>query len=614
MDALPRRVTRSSAKKTKFDALPIDSLEPGCVRAPRVPRAAPYSLSDDQSATSTSTSTAPPLHTSTIDLLDAEAVDKPDVCAEEPDRPLGDRCSTTIRPFEAGTASGDPCSCAITVMPVQGQRITSSCDISPTTTESKELSFDSAHMGLSHSDELVAPDVADAKADGANVPSGALFICQDGGTSDPTDVTPIQGELHADATSDTDMSDSLSILPLEVLDAPLPQNHSSTEDGSSLSPSQQSSRDATSSTPIDQDIDIPLLADGDPPASNEDFTTSGSAARDLDTCCPFVADRTDSPESPSLAYFGVDVRFLRFRNPPTSNLAPNPVRRAPRNTTVRRDKFRYLLDATEKAGLLAFAQTRRQFPRWMQRPSRNYFVGSKFIPRGEPVARAELEPEEVGVGMNLDGALASSAARDIFLLPQTDLYPSESSYMTSQVELDPDLDPSSLLNGQSQIFHPQGDLLGAGPSYVSQTSTGYQPATPIPGGRFWTPHPLVHLQDTFSSMQGPHPVQEGSTSPVANRGGGMSSAVARPFADELPWDPTHWASSPQFALFGMPPIPLPPQNMSTDSSLSAMTSYLGNDTHKSFDPDVIDGIPPAPPNPSQFQHLTSASYQPSLSI
>ena len=64
------------------------------------------------------------------------------------------------------------------------------------------------------------------------------------------------------------------------------------------------------------------------------------------------------PKAPSHPYLGVDVRYLRFLNPPTSYLAPNPVRPPPRSPKSRRDSFRYLLLATKKAALLAFAQTR----------------------------------------------------------------------------------------------------------------------------------------------------------------------------------------------------------------------------------------------------------------
>ena len=70
------------------------------------------------------------------------------------------------------------------------------------------------------------------------------------------------------------------------------------------------------------------------------------------------AENHRPPKAPSHPNLGVDVRSLRSLNPPTSYLAPNPVRQPPRSPKLRRDPFRYLPLATKRAALLAFAQTR----------------------------------------------------------------------------------------------------------------------------------------------------------------------------------------------------------------------------------------------------------------
>ncbi|GJJ08469.1 hypothetical protein Clacol_002687 [Clathrus columnatus] len=150
--------------------------------------------------------------------------------------------------------------------------------------------------------------------------------------------------------------------------------------------------------------------------------------------------------------------FRRFKTPPSSYLAPNPVRRAPRISSAKRDTARYLLEATEKAALLAYRETRREFPRWMSNPSRTFFRGSTYIPRGLPIRYPEDNsvPMSLGTTVDLGSGASHFTSTDAFTLQS-----SPSSFQTSHVQLDPDLDPSPLLDRTSLRMPLLNDSLGA---------------------------------------------------------------------------------------------------------------------------------------------------------
>lgn len=67
-----------------------------------------------------------------------------------------------------------------------------------------------------------------------------------------------------------------------------------------------------------------------------------------------------SSHSGSMVYHGADVKFLRLRRPPSSYLAPNPVRRPPIPPADRqpRDDFSFGLNARERAAWRTYLSTK----------------------------------------------------------------------------------------------------------------------------------------------------------------------------------------------------------------------------------------------------------------
>ena len=385
------------------------------------------------------------------------------------------------------------------------------------------------------------------------------------------------------------------------------------------------------------DVDAPSEADGDdsvsvsvsptdagicllPTDETIPVSTAGDATSYLPSDLETLAASLPAPTT-VLAYCGSDWKYVRFRNPPTSYLAPNPVRRAPIlsdfKRDYKRDNYRYLPRAVQQAALQTYNETwlvsfhpcsflphcpytvhlRREFPAWMQNPSRSCVANDEYIPGGNLVPTYKMHPmqtEEVSIVMDFNfnassvghidlGASSSTASltveptrvtSDLYLLPPPELFPSEASYASPHIELDPDLDVTSLESQSRFRSHgTTGDFLVANHSYASDTSTSQC------SDEYWSPQDVM-LQTEHTSMSVPEPF----AGPSGNRH--QEDVAEQPYitptssgsteqrVDEAVWDSAQWLDSPQFALFGSQlSTPIPAQNMSTESSLDGMLSY-----------------------------------------
>ncbi|KAF8484091.1 hypothetical protein JB92DRAFT_3131902 [Gautieria morchelliformis] len=260
-------------------------------------------------------------------------------------------------------------------------------------------------------------------------------------------------------------------------------------------------------------------------------------------------------------------------------------------------------------------------------PTRTYRVGkrNKHVRRGEPIPVEQTE--EVGVAMSFNpdvndvvtsvdsGSLASSSypiadptgadTRGVtveVLHPEPELFPSEASYTGPQMNLDPDLDVTSLPFAHSRqptsLEHCHLTLRKRHrptPPYV--TSIGRL--------RTLRTYVLPQAEEEVTAVQ----------EPLAGSSGNMREFAYQPYSDSAPsgeqdWDSTDWANMPKFSLLANPGS-LPAQNVSTESSLSGMIDYFRapSPLELSVD-DVLETHVPGPapdPAPDPSQELPPSS-------
>ncbi|KAF8520830.1 hypothetical protein JB92DRAFT_3111560 [Gautieria morchelliformis] len=280
-------------------------------------------------------------------------------------------------------------------------------------------------------------------------------------------------------------------------------------------------------------------------------------------------------------------------------LAPNPVRRR-KPSDHDPDTYHLLPVAVERAARRTYEETNRQFPNWMISTC-TYFVGkrNKYVCCGEPIPVEQTE--EVGVAMGFNsgvndvitdvdsGSLASSSypiadptgadTRGItveVLHPERELFPSEASYTTPQMELDPDLDSGSswicgvVTKASSLRSFTPADFLGK-PSYAPQAPPSYTPIR----DEYW------QAQDAQDVLPQPEEEVMAVEEPLAGSSSNMAEFGYQSYSDSVPsgsnerdWDSTFWAQMSKFSLLANPSGPLPAHNMSTESSLSGMIDYF----------------------------------------
>jgi hypothetical protein len=359
----------------------------------------------------------------------------------------------------------------------------------------------------------------------------------------------------------------------------------------------------------------------------------------------------------TIVYSGVDAKIMRRHNPPSSYLAPNPVRCPLIPTGRPRDNFRRLPGAALKAALIAYAQTRlvpsslcicniflllryrRQFPKTMKNPTRNYFVNGKYLGRGEPVPPVkQMESKEVGVAVRYNpggdgvitggdsGSSSSSSypnttgvTGEVYFLPEPQpfpppepqlfpapeleplpslepgLFPSESSSCTTpQMELDPDLDVTSLMDRQSST---DTDFLGAEASHAPEASTSYPPTQC--SDDFWPAPPPDKWSQPEGEVRAVHEPLAGSSGTreqIAYQANSypIPSGSTEQSTGETSWDSTPWANLPKFTLSRVQFPSLPAHNVSTESSLSCMVQVSHSSTSP-LETNVADDVPPETP-------------------
>lgn len=294
---------------------------------------------------------------------------------------------------------------------------------------------------------------------------------------------------------------------------------------------------------------------------------------------------------------------LLTKTSPSSYLAPNPVRRAPRISTAKRDNARYILEATEKAALLAYRETKRQFPKWMSNPSRTFFKDSTYIPGGLPIRNAEDDNIRVQLNLKMDLGIdtpeSTLISNDSFTLQ-----PSNgglvSSFPSPHIQLDPDLDPLPLLARASSSISLLNDPLGPDTNLSSLTFPNSFTSTPTAAAMhmrstkrgLWYNYALSvqHTYQTPSTISCDYTGTDGSVSMSFGR----EFPAAQPIMDENMYDvvekdPLDWTTPvPPYhhPLSGghMDSASLPMESISTgDSSLGAINTYPGTDLLPSLD-------------------------------
>lgn len=197
--------------------------------------------------------------------------------------------------------------------------------------------------------------------------------------------------------------------------------------------------------------------------------------------------------------------------------------------------------------------------------------------------------------------------------------------------------PSELLGGNgfdpvdTQTQGPTSDLMGANspftPPTLQRTVVEYFQAqslcTPIDAPPYLSPQesdtlpqredtcmswhesddtlpqheePCIESDDTLSQREepymspqpplvGPYGIYQGNDTATLSNNTVQS-------ADVLSWDTSHWATLPQFALFGTQHVLLTVQNTSEDPSSPSMTTYLSDNSETFLDWSVVEDIPP----------------------
>jgi hypothetical protein len=406
----------------------------------------------------------------------------------------------------------------------------------------------------------------------------------------------------------------------------------------------------------------------------------------IEAATPFsTAVSSSSNAAPSVLYAGVDAKYMRARKPPSSYLAPNPVRRPFIPSTHDVDNRNYLAQAVVNAGIETYEEIelvpsflkicdrfllvryRREFLDWMH-PTGSFFLNGEYVGfRKSPVPVKGMESEELGVAMNCQpgvNADATGVTGEVYLLPEPQPLPSpelelesssepelgssseseeessseseeessseseeesspepeeesspepeleqspspepelfvseSSSYVAPQIELDPDLDVTPLMDRQSSL-HSHGTetgFLGEAP-YTLDAPTSHLSSPcdddpwPAPTPDEWSQceDEVVDRHDEAEFVAVQEPVAESSGTQEGTAYPASFYTVPSGSAEQYTsWNPNPWMNRPQFPS-------LPAMYLSAESSLSSMVQVHQSSTTAPLEPNVADDddVPP----------------------